>query len=129
MAAALKYGTIEWEEAFLKSRKAQPEDFRQIINVVNPYRQSDKPFYVIRCKSTGKYMAGNYPGAFRWNFKIESALLYNGVFLDIATAEEWFLKQSEMYGNECKEVEYVPMKWEDPEVIDALKGKTLKLRW
>ena len=117
-----KYGTIEWEEMYIKNRKENPAwDFKSLTSIYNKF--ADGKFIMAKCSSTGKWITGEYPvGGFRYMLSIKAALLFNGVWRTKEEAQVFITKRNEKFGDSCAGVEYVEKSYSDPDVLDAVIG-------
>lgn len=116
-----KYGTVEWEEQYLKNRKKNPAwDYKSLTKI---HTQSAGFIVLAKCKKTGKWMTGEYPvGGFRYMLTLRAALLFNGVWKSIEEAKAFVKKRIDLYGDDCGEIEYIETTTNSLEVLDAIAG-------
>jgi len=117
-----KYGTIEWEELYLKNRKGNPVwDFKALTEIHQ--KNADGKIVMAFCKKTNKWITGEYPvGGFRYMLTLRAALQFNGVWRTEEKAKEFLKKRNEQYGEDDCDVEIVHKNVTDADVLEALVG-------
>ena len=119
--AAPRYGTLEWEEMYIKNRKPNPTwDFKALTAIYTKF--ADGKFFMARSKKTGKWITGEYPvGGFRFMLSVKAALMFNGAWRTLDEAKKLVETRNTKYGD-CGDVEYVEKNSSDDDVLTAVSG-------
>jgi len=118
-----KYGSIEWEELYLKNRKGNPVwDYKALTKIHQTSTSGE--IVMAFCKNTNKWLTGEYPvGGFRYMITLRAALQFNGVWKTEADALAFIKARNEHYGEteDCG-IELIHKKTTDEDVLTALVG-------
>ena len=119
---APKYGTLEWEEQYLKNRRPNPVwDFKSLTEIYKQFANGE--FYMAFCKTNNKWVTGEYPvGGFRYMISLRAALQFNGVWKTEQKAKDFIEARNKKYGQECEEVEIIKKNVVDEDILTALVG-------